>query len=65
MKILELQLDESESIRFCEAAERLGVTEEELLRASVEEKLLRLDQVFRSAAEYVLEKNEELYRRLA
>jgi hypothetical protein len=48
-----------------EAAKRLGVSREALLQASVEEKLARLDEDFLSAANYVLEKSTELYRRLA
>lgn len=48
-----------------EVAERLQVTPEELVQASVEELLARPDESFRRAAAYVLKKNAELYRRLA
>lgn len=47
-----------------EMATGLGTTPEELVRASVEELLGRPEE-FEKAANYVLKKNEELYRRLA
>jgi hypothetical protein len=65
MTSLEIHLDETTALRLQQAAERLGVTTEDLLRLSLQEKLDRLDEVFRSAADYVLGKNGELYRRLA
>jgi predicted transcriptional regulator len=48
-----------------ELAARLRVTPEELVRISVEEMLTRPDDAFQRAVSYVLEKNAELYRRLA
>lgn len=48
-----------------EAARKLGLTPEELARVSLEEKLDRLDEDFNAAAQYVMAKNRELYRRLA
>ena len=48
-----------------EVAARLGVSPEELVRASLDELLARPDDEFERAADYVLEKNAELYRRLA
>ena len=65
MKTLEVSLDEPIASKLEQAAQRLGISPEELLRQSVEEKLERLDDTFRSAAEYVLDKNRELYRRLS
>ena len=47
-----------------QAAAEQGVSVEELVRASVEEKIER-DAQFESAVETVLEKNAELYRRLS
>ncbi|MBC8031896.1 MAG: DNA-binding protein [Pyrinomonadaceae bacterium] len=47
------------------AAERLSVSAEQLLVLSVEEKLAQLDEEFRSSADYVLQKNADLYDRLA
>lgn len=48
-----------------EKAERFRVAPEDLIRVSLEELLTRPDEAFQSAAEYVLTKNAELYRRLA
>ncbi len=48
-----------------EAARRLGVSPEDLVRVSIEDLLAGSDEKFKSAADRVLEKNAELYRRLA
>ena len=48
-----------------EAAKRLGISVEELLRASVAETLQKLDADFEKVAQRVIQKNAELYRRLA
>jgi antitoxin FitA len=65
MKTIEVSLPEPTAQRLEDAAERLGVTAEDLLRISVEEKLSRLDGDFSDAADYVISKNRELYKRLA
>jgi hypothetical protein len=65
MKTLEVQLDDPVATRLAEVAGKLGVSPEELVRRSLEEKLARLEDDFTRAAEYVVGKNEELYRRLA
>ena len=65
MKMLEVQLPEQTALKLEKAAERLSVTPEELLVLSVEEKLAQLDDEFRRSADYVLEKNADLYGRLA
>ena len=46
-------------------AEEVGLTPEEFLRRRVEQLLERPDESFRTAADHVLRKNAELYRRLA
>jgi predicted transcriptional regulator len=65
MKTLEVQLDESVATRLSELANKLGLTPEELVRRTVSERLVRLEDDFLRAAEYVVGKNEELYRRLS
>ncbi len=65
MKTLELNLPEPTAAKLEEAAERLNVSPEELLILSLEEKLARLDAQFQNASDYVLNKNVELYKRLA
>jgi predicted transcriptional regulator len=48
-----------------EMALKLGVSMEELVRISVEDMLTQPEEQFRKAAQYVLKKNSELYKRLA
>lgn len=65
MKTLTLHLPDEIAAQVDEAARKLGITAEELARAGVEEKLERLQISFDEAAQHVLKKNDELYRRLA
>ncbi len=44
---------------------RLNVSPEELVRLSIEEILTRPEETFRQAVEYIVDKNSELYHRLA
>ena len=48
-----------------ELSAEFGVTLEDLVRISIEELLVHPEQKFQHAVDYVLEKNAELYRRLA
>ncbi|MFS8084809.1 MAG: DNA-binding protein, partial [Acidobacteriota bacterium] len=59
------KLSEPTVAKLQEAAERLSVSPEELATLSVEEKPAQLDAQFKDAADYVLNKNAELYKRLA
>lgn len=65
MQTLEVELPDQTAAKLQETAEKLGITPESLAQISVEEMLTRLDQDFVAAASYVLDKNAELYRRLA
>jgi hypothetical protein len=65
MKVLELQLPEQTALKLQKAAERLGVSPEQLTILSIEEKLAQLEEAFSRSAEYVLQKNADLYRRLS
>ena len=65
MKLLELNLPEQTASKLQEAAERLSVSPEQLSILSIEEKLAQLEDEFRRSTEYALQKNAELYRRLA
>ena len=65
MKTIEIQLSEQTALKLEKAAERLSLSPEDLLLISVEEKLTQLDEEFRNAAAEVLQKNADLYRRLA
>ena len=48
-----------------EIAGRFSISTEDLVRVSIDELLARPDEAFEKAAQYVLNKNSELYRRLA
>jgi hypothetical protein len=65
MKTVEFELPEATASRLEDAAHKMGVSAEDLLRISVEEKLARLDETLLDAADHVLSKNAELYKRLA
>lgn len=65
MKTLTIQLPNDTAAQVDEAARKLGVSSEELVRVSVEEKLKQLRMSFEDAADHVLTKNADLYRRLA
>lgn len=62
---LAIDLSEAQEDRLRERAKTLGVAPEELARAAVADLLANPDDQFATAAEYVLKKNAELYRRLA
>lgn len=62
---LDIELSPIQADRLREEAERLRVTPEELARAAVTDLLSEPDESFNIAAERVLRKNDELYRRLA
>jgi hypothetical protein len=58
-------LPPAEAARLQEEADRLGIPPSDLARAAVADLLANRDEEFRAAAERVLRKNHELYRRLA
>jgi hypothetical protein len=60
---IDLSPAQAEQLRL--EAERLGLTPEDLARAAIADLLTSAGEDFKAAAERVLKKNEELYRRLA
>ena len=62
---LTIDLSPAQAERLRREAERLGLAPEELARAALADLLATRDDDFNAAAERVLRKNEELYRRLA
>ena len=64
MKTLEIRFPDEIASKIEQAANQRGISVEQLLQASVEEKIQR-DAQFESVAGRVLEKNAELYRRLS
>jgi antitoxin FitA len=65
MSTLTITLSEDRLTRLQEIASRLNVRAEDLARVGIEELLRQPDETFKQAAEYILSKNAELYRRLA
>jgi hypothetical protein len=59
----ELPAAQAEKLR--QEAERLGISPSDLARAALSDLLADRDDDFRAAADRVLRKNAELYRRLA
>ncbi len=58
-------LPEDRLNKLRQTAARLGVIPEELVRVSIEELLAQPEDDFEQAIEHVLEKNSDLYQRLA
>lgn len=65
MSAITFPLSEEQFDQLRTLAEGAGLSPDELVRAGVEEWLSRPRPDFRTAIEYVLRKNAELYRRLA
>jgi hypothetical protein len=65
MSTLVISLPEDRLRKLEDVARQFGVAPEELVRASIEELLARPDDDFRRALGFVIDKNAELYRRLA
>jgi hypothetical protein len=64
MKLM-IDLSPAEAERLRLEADRLGLSPEDLARAAIADLLATPADEFRVAAERVLRKNQELYRRLA
>ena len=62
---LNLELDDQQATRLQEAASRLNVSVDELAKAAINDLLAKPESDFERAAMHVLEKNVELYKRLA
>jgi antitoxin FitA len=65
MTMITIPLSDERLAQLRTLAQQTGLTPEEFLRRRVERLLDWPDEEFLRAAGYVLEKNEELYRRLA
>jgi predicted transcriptional regulator len=65
MTTITIELPNERLQKLQEMAIKFGVSMEELVRVSVEDMLTQPEDQFRKAAQYVLKKNAELYKRLA
>jgi hypothetical protein len=65
MSTITVSLSQERLLKLQEVAGRYGVTPEDLIKLSVEDLLAQPDEAFQRALDYVLDKNSELYKRLA
>ncbi len=65
MVSITLQIDDAKAAELRRKARLVGLEPEQLLTASVDDLIGRPDADFDKAARRVLEKNRDLYRRLA
>ena len=65
MATITIALDDDQARRLDERARDAGISPEQLVQAEIADWLNRQDREFVNAAAYVVEKNAELYRRLA
>ena len=65
MLTITITLSDTDAERLRQLAAELKVSPEALAQATLNDAISRSEPSFRQAMEYVLAKNEELYRRLA
>lgn len=65
MATITIPLSEERNVRLRALAQQAGLPPEEFLRQRVDHLLSETDALFDKAADHVLQKNAELYRRLA
>lgn len=65
MKTITIPISDDRYSQLQVLAGRYGLSLDELVRLSIEDLLAQPDETFRRALDYVLDKNSELYRRLA
>ena len=65
MNTIAIPLSEERNARLCNLAQQAGLSPEEFLRQRVDNLLSETDSAFNKAADQVLQKNAELYQRLA
>ncbi len=65
MTMITIPISDERLAQLRTRAEQAGITPEEYVLRHVEQVLERPDEPFRQASAYVLQKNAELYRRLA
>ena len=65
MSTITIPLPEERLAELIRLAEQLGVAPEQLAREGIESMIRTRRERFRETADFLLEKNRELYRRLA
>ena len=65
MATVKVSLSDDEMWRLEELSKREGLTVEQMVRLGIHDFISQPDEAFRVSAKRVMEKNAELYRRLA
>ncbi len=65
MTEIRIPLADEQMAQLREVAERYGIAPEEIARLSLEDLLSRSDESIQAQIDHVIEKNKELYQRLA
>ncbi len=65
MTQITIQIDDAKAIRLNEMAEKYGIRPDQLVTASIEDLLGQPDSEFDQAAKRVLDKYNNLYKRLS
>ena len=65
MAEIRIPLADDQMAQLREVAERYGIAPEEIARLSLEDLLSRSDESIQAQINHVIEKNQELYQRLA
>lgn len=65
MTTISIPLSDERALKLKELSAEFGMTPEDFIRISIEELLVQPERKFEHAVDHVLEKNAELYRRLA
>ncbi|MSP39790.1 MAG: DNA-binding protein [Deltaproteobacteria bacterium] len=65
MSTITVTVSDDRLSKLQEIAKRYNITPEDLVRVTIDELIARPEEAFQQAADYVLNKNSELYRRLA
>jgi antitoxin FitA len=65
MATVRVSLSDEEMRRLEELSKREGLTVEQMVRLGIHDFISQHDEAFRTSAKRVMEKNAELYRRLA
>ena len=65
MSTISVTVSDDRLSKLQEIARRYNITPEDLVRVTIDELIARPEEAFQQAADYVLNKNSDLYRRLA
>jgi antitoxin FitA len=65
MSTISVTVPDDRLSKLQEIARRYNITPEDLVRVTIDELIARPEEAFQQAADYVLNKNSDLYRRLA